>query len=125
MSIVEPGPAGSAPLIARIQAILLTPKTEWDKIDAEPATTQGLFTGYAMILAAIPTIAQIIGGLFPTCVLGICIHHNLIFVVVGAIVYYIVSLGGVFLIAIIADELAPSFGGQKNRIQALKLIIYA
>ena len=78
-----------------------------------------------MILAAIPAVAQLIGGLFPTCVLGICVHRNLIFVVVAAIVYYFISLGGVFVIALIADELAPSFSGEKNRIQAQKLIVYA
>jgi hypothetical protein len=29
------------------------------------------------------------------------------------------------VVAIVADELAPNFGGQKNRIQAMKLIVYA
>ena len=38
-------------LIDRAKNILLTPKTEWPVIAAEPATAQGLFTGYAAILA--------------------------------------------------------------------------
>jgi hypothetical protein len=125
MSVIEPGPASSTSLIDRVKAILLSPATEWDKIDAEPATAQGLYTGYAMILAAIPAVAQIIGGFIPMCFFGVCIHHNPIFVIVGAIVSYLVNLAGIYLVAIIANELAPSFGGQKNQIQALKLIIYS
>ncbi len=125
MTIVNPAPAGSSSLVARVQGILMTPRAEWAKIDVEPATPRGLFTGYACILAAIPALAQVIGGLFPVCVLGVCVHRGLIGVVVGAILYYILSLGGVFVTALIIDELAPSFGGQKNRIQALKLVVYA
>jgi len=110
MTVTNPAPAGSSSLIARVQGILMTPRAEWDKIDVEPATTQGLFTGYACILAAIPAVAQVIGGLFPICALGVCVHRSLIGVIVSAILYYILSLAGVFVTALIVDELAPSFG---------------
>lgn len=103
----------------------MTPRAEWDKIDVEPATPRGLFTGYACILAAIPAIAQVIGGLFPVCVLGVCVHRGLIGVILGAILFYILSLAGVFVTGLIVDELAPSFGGQKNRVQALKVVVYS
>jgi hypothetical protein len=128
MTDTNPAPVAApstASIISRVQGILLTPRAEWDKIEPEAATTQGLYMGYAGILAAIPAIAQIIGGLWPICVLGICVHRNLIAVVVGAVVFYVLSLVGVFVIALIIDELAPSFGGTKSRIQALKLVIYA
>ena len=130
MSDTNPAPApvaapSSESIIARVQGILLHPNAEWDKIEPEAASVQGLYAGYAAILAAIPAIAQIIGGLWPICVLGVCVHRNLIAVAVGAIIFYILSLIGVFVIALIIDELAPSFGGAKNRIQALKLVIYS
>jgi hypothetical protein len=126
MTETNPAPAVSTEsLIARVQGILLSPKAEWEKIEPEQQTTQGLFMGYAGILAAIPAIAQLINGLFPHCFLGVCIHQNLIAVAVGAIVLYLLSLGGVFVISIVIDELAPSFGGTKNRIQALKLVVYS
>src|SRR5437870_12481426 len=60
MSVVEGGPS-SAGLVARVQNILLKPKEEWAVIDKEAATVQGLFTGYAMLLAAIPAVASVIG----------------------------------------------------------------
>ena len=123
MSVVEQ-PKGSN-LIARVQNILLRPKAEWDVIETEPATVQSLFFGYAAILAAIPAIASLIGSLFPICILGVCIHINPIFAVVGAIVNYAVSLAGVFVIGLIIDALAPSFGGQPNQLLAMKVSVYS
>ncbi|MEJ0067133.1 MAG: hypothetical protein WDM85_18400 [Caulobacteraceae bacterium] len=41
--------------------ILLSPKTEWDRIELEPATVKGLYTGYICILAAITPICTLIG----------------------------------------------------------------
>ena len=48
-------------LIDRVKRILLSPRTEWEVIDAEPTTPAQLYTGYIMPLAAIGPIAQIIG----------------------------------------------------------------
>ena len=47
-------------LIERIRSILTSPKTEWPVIAAEPATVGGLYTGYIMLLAAIPAICTFI-----------------------------------------------------------------
>jgi hypothetical protein len=111
--------------IARVQNILLKPKSEWQVIEREQATTQSLFLGYACILAAIPAIAALIGGLFPVCILGVCVSHNIIFVVVGAIVSYVGSLVGTYAIGMIINMLAPSFGGQPNPTQAMKVAVYS
>ena len=124
MSVTDPTPTGTNSLVERVKAILLQPKSEWDKIEAEPATDRGLFTGYAMILAAIPAVAKLIGDLNPVC-FWFCIRTNPAFAVVSAILYYVAILAGLFAIGIVADELAVNFGGQKNRIQAMKLAVYA
>ena len=50
-------------IAARVQGILLKPKDEWVKIKDEPTTIQQLFTSYAVILAAIPIVAQFLGFL--------------------------------------------------------------
>jgi hypothetical protein len=42
--------------IARVKSILLSPRTAWPEIGAEPATIPGLYTGYIMILAALPAV---------------------------------------------------------------------
>jgi len=115
MSVV--GGTGTTGLVARVQNILMKPAAEWDVIDREPATTAGLFTGYACILAAIPAVAALIQfSVF---------HHNPIVGVVVAVLSYVSSLAAVFIMALIIDALAPSFGAQKSQIQALKLAVYS
>ena len=49
-------------LVSRVQNMLLKPKAEWGVIDAEPATVQGIYTSYVMILAAIGPICSISAG---------------------------------------------------------------
>ena len=124
MSVVEGGPATSN-LVQRVQNILLKPAAEWEVIAGESATPQSLFTGYACILAAIPAIARMIGGFIPFCIFGVCVHYNPIFVIVGAVVNYFLSLVGVYVIGLIIDALAPSFGGEKNPIQSMKVAVYS
>ena len=124
MSIVEPGPA-SEPLVNRVKGILLSPAAEWDKIDGEPATIQGLYMGYVAILAAIPVIAKLIGGVvFGYGVLGVVYRPSIVNAVVGAVVGYVLALAMVFLLALVIDMLAPSFDGQKNQVQAFKVAAY-
>lgn len=103
-------------LVERVKNILVTPKTEWPVIEAESTDVKSLYMGYIMILAAIPAIAGIVGSLF----LGFAKAS------VGfAIVSYIMTLITVFVAALIVDALAPTFGGTKNQINALKLMAYS
>ena len=125
MSITEPGTGGGW-LQQRIKNILFSPASEWDRIAAEPATVKGLYTGYACILAAIGPIARLIGGqVFGRHGFFLTVHPSLIGAIVSAIVDYVLSLAGVFLLALVIDILAPSFGGTRSRIQALKVAVYS
>ena len=114
-------------MIERVKAICLKPNTEWPVIEAEQTSTQGLMTGYAVPLAAITPIASFIGGV----VIGRSIpfvgsyHVPLASGLTLAVVSYVLSLVGVFVLSLIINALAPSFGGQKNSTQALKLAVYA
>ena len=116
MSVV--GGASTTGLVTRVQNMLMKPAAEWDVVAAEPASIGSLYTGYAMILAAIPAIAGLIGSI-------VFLHMNPIAAVVGAVVQYALGLVGVFVSAFIIDALGPSFGGEKNQVQALKLVVYA
>ena len=116
MSVV--GGSASTGLIARVQNILMKPAAEWDVIDGEPATVGGLYTGYACILAAIPAIASVIGSF-------LLLHYGAVLLLVSLVLSYVLSLVGIFVIALIIDALAPSFGAQKSQIQALKLVVYS
>lgn len=115
------------PLIARVQAILLTPKTEWPVIAVEPATVPALYRNYIVVLAAIPAVFGFIkGSLFGIDVplvgnMRVSIGAGL----TGMVLSYALSLVQVYLIALIVDVLAPTFGAQRSQVQALKLATYA
>jgi hypothetical protein len=98
-------------LVDRVKGIVLSPKEEWPKIEPEAATVQSLYTGYIVILAAIGPVAMLV--------------HSLALGITGAIVAYVVALGATYVMALIVDVLAPTFGGEKNFIQSLKLVAYS
>jgi hypothetical protein len=125
MAAAEQGPVAEG-LVSRVKNILLTPNAEWTRIDSEPATVNGLFVGYACILAAIGPLASLIGGqLFGISILVASFKPPLIWAVCSAVVSYVLSLVGVFVLALVIDALAPTFGGTKNNIQALKVAVYS
>lgn len=116
----------TANLISRTKAILTTPKTEWPVAAAEPATPASLYTTYIAILAALPAIAGFIkGSLIGTTFFGITVRSPIGMGLAQMVLRYVLSLVVVYLVALIIDALAPSFGGQKNRTQALKAVAYA
>ena len=114
-------------IIQRARAVLVTPRTEWPVIAAEPTTVQDLYREYIMILAAIPPVAQFV----KVCILGYAWHGFRVYRLgmgpglTAAIVQYVASLAAVYLLAIIVEALAANFGGQPNRLQALKLVGYS
>lgn len=114
-------------IVNRAKNILTSPKTEWPIIGAEPATTGGLMT-YAAILSGIAQICGIIGSLLLTGAMGTmgtAAGMGMTFVIVSAVVGWLLGLAIIFVMSIIAGALAPSFDGQKDNLAALKLLVYA
>lgn len=114
-------------IIARVKAILMTPKTEWPVIDTEPATIADIYKNYVVILAAIPAVCSFI----KTSLIGISvpfagtIRIGIGAGLSGAIVTYVLSLATLYVMALIVDALATSFDAQKNQVQAFKTVAYA
>lgn len=110
----------------RIKAILITPKTEWAVISSEQATVSGLFRNYILILAALPVLAHFIrhslvgyGGW------GTHLHTPIGMGLLGMVVHYLLTLLLTYVMALIVNALAPSFGGQRDPVEALKTVAYA
>jgi len=117
---------GTMDIIERAKSILLQPRQTWDTIEAEQADAAGLYTRYVMILAAIPAVCGFVGmSLIGVGAFGVSLRVPLLSGLAGMVVSYVMSLVGVFVLALIVDALAPAFGGQKSTIQALKLVVYA
>ena len=114
-------------LVDRVKKVLLSPRTEWLVIDAEPTTPAQLYTDYVMPLAAIGPIAQIIGySVFGATVPFVGTYRVPIGrSVTSALAAYVLALAATYVLARIIDALAPSFNGQRSQIQALKLAAYS
>lgn len=113
-------------LVEKIKNILLTPKEEWPRIASEPASIGGLYTSWVMILAAIPAVCSLIGSVvFGYSALGITYRPSITAALSTSVVTYLLSLAQVFVLALIIDGLAPTFGGTKDRVQAFKVAAYS
>jgi hypothetical protein len=114
-------------LVDRVKNILVTPRTEWLVIEGERGDPAYLFTNYVAILAAIPAICNFIG----TTLVGISVPTVGTFRlgigagIVNMILTYVLSFVIVYLVALITDALAPTFGGQKNFENSMKLVTYS
>lgn len=112
-------------LIQRVQDILLRPQPTWVQIEQEPADTASLYKRYLVFLAAIPAVAGFIGmSLIGISGFGVHMRMPLLWGLSNMVLSYVLSLVMVFVLALIVDALAPSFGGTKSQINALKLVAY-
>ncbi|MFT3800230.1 MAG: Yip1 family protein [Burkholderiaceae bacterium] len=111
-------------LIDRVKAILLTPKTEWPVIEQEPGDIAGIYKDYLVFLVAIPALAGFIGmsivGLGGIVPVRVPFFSGL----VNGILHYLLTLVLIYVLALIVDALAPTFGGTKNALAAFKLVAY-
>ena len=76
--------------------------------------------------AAISAVAGFIGmSLFGVSGFGVTVRIPLMIGLVQMVLGYGLALAMVYVVAMIADALAPSFGGQKNSMNAMKLVAYS
>lgn len=114
-------------MIARVQAILSNPRSEWSVVAGEQTTIKDLYLGYIMLLAAIGPVC----GFFKMTLFGINVPLLGTYRVgfgagLGNMLFsYVMALVGVYLVALVINLLAPSFGGIKDDLQALKTVAYA
>jgi hypothetical protein len=114
-------------LVSRAQNLILKPKDEWVKIKGETTTIPQLFMTYAVLIAAIPAIAQFIGyGLVGVSVpfLG-AYRFGLVTALLRAVVFYVFQLAAAYGFGMIINILAPNFGSKQDPVNAMKLAVYS
>ena len=113
-------------LIDRIKAIILKPAEEWPKIAGEQKSISEVFTRYAVPLAAIGPVCTLIGSqLFGYGAFGFTYRPTFMGALGTAVVSYVATLVGLFVLMLIADFLAPKFEGTGDRTRAFKLVVYS
>jgi hypothetical protein len=111
----------------RAKNICLTPNTEWPVIAAEPTSPGTLVSGYVVPLAAIGAIAGFIGGSLIGRTLPYLGTYRVPLVsgLVLALFTFCMAIVGVFVLSFIINALAPTFGGEQNSTQAMKVAVYS
>ncbi|MGE0449827.1 MAG: Yip1 family protein [Vicinamibacterales bacterium] len=115
-------------IVERVKNICVSPNAEWPVIASEPASTGSLISGYAAPLAAIGAVAGLIGG---TVVgrsfwFGTGVYRVPLVTGIGIAVFaFAMAIVGAFVLALVINALAPTFGGQKDSTQALKIAVYS
>lgn len=113
-------------VVARVKEILFAPNQAWADIETEDTSTVELYVQYIMILAAIQAVAGFIGmSVFGVGGFGVTVRVPLVTGLIQMVLGYGITLLMVFLVSLIADALAPGFGGEKNPQNALKLVAYS
>jgi hypothetical protein len=123
----EAGAQALPRLIERIKNIVLTPRSEWPVIEAEPTSVAQLYTGYVVPMAAFAAVMSfvrisVIGVSLP---FGGTIRTPPASGLVSCVVTFILGLIGLYLVGFIINMLAPTFAGGRNQRQALKTAAYA
>lgn len=109
-------------LAARAKGIILQPKMEWESIDGELATIRSVFVPYALLLAAIPPAAGVIGGQAMPA-FGVTVPFAA--ALAGAAMSYVLALISVYLLSLVINALAPTFGGTSDPIKATQVAVYS
>lgn len=113
-------------LLARTKAILLTPRSAWPVIATEPMTVASIYRQHVMLLALLPVVALFL----KMSLLGMSTPFGTVRTpVVSGLGTLLLSYGlgllMIYVVAMVVDALAPTFGGQKDPVQALKAVAFS
>jgi len=114
-------------IVERAKSVCVSPDSTWAAIASERTEATPLITGYVLPLAGAAAVAQAIGlavvgqnfGLLGTYRMPITTALGM------AVASLVFAAVGVVLMSIIIDALAPSFGAERSREQALKVAVYS
>lgn len=113
-------------VVERVKGMMLGPQREWEAIERERGDAV-LLVRYVAILAAIPAICGFIGY----AVVGISIPRMGSLrigygpALLSAIINYVMAFVSVYVVALIADMLAPTFNAERGFPEALRLAAYS
>jgi hypothetical protein len=114
-------------ILTRIKNILLTAKSEWPVIAGEHTSLVQLCVGYVAPLTAWAALMSLvhltlIGTRLP---FGTLVRAPLAGALSLAAWTFVASFIGLFLVGLIVNVLAPTFGGTRDQTQALKVAAYS
>lgn len=111
-------------LIERVKNIIITPKTEWEKIKIEPQTMGAVIVGYVVPLVLVGAVATFIGYGLIGVNYGFFRMSGMEWGIKMALIQAISAIIGVVVTSYVVDALAPSFGSEKDINKSTQLVAY-
>lgn len=126
MSTIARDPGVRKTLALRVWDLLRHPTREWRVIADETAGLRSLIFRFVLPLVVIGPVCAWLGGLLFGVKMGALVFPpDPVSATVGAAVAVLLKLAGLFVVAMMIDALAPSFGGKQDRTRAVKLAAYS
>ncbi len=114
-------------IIERVKAIVFKPRETWQTINNEETTIPELMKDYLLILVAAPAVALLLGK----WIIGIQIPFVGVYrfsfgaSLITSVLWYILTIGGIWLAGKVTNYLAPNFGSVQNESKAFQLAVYS
>lgn len=113
-------------IVERARAMIVNPGPTWVTIEQEATDWQKLYVPYMVVLAVIPAVASFIGwSVMGVGGFGFSMRLPVVTGLGLMVSQYIMTLVMVFVWGWLISQLAPSFGGQANVMNGVKLTVYA
>ncbi len=114
-------------ILDRAKRAITNPKEFWPTQKEDATNAKDFYRNYFAILAAVPAICGFIGMTFVGYSAPIIGSVKLPFfsTLISQIIFYGLSLGMLYVGAVVLEKLAPKFAGTISRIDGIKLLGYS
>jgi hypothetical protein len=108
--------------LRRARDLIAEPLRTWDAVAREETGVQDLYTRYVALLAAVGPLCYFVGFALVGTRLG---RTPMAHALAQTVAAYVLTLGAVYVLALIIAALAPSFGGERSFARAFAIAAYA
>jgi hypothetical protein len=102
----------------RAMKLILNPKAEWSIIQAETQTKSATINNYALPWMIIMAVCSFIGD-------SLFVSNQIGYIVTKAVFIFAVTYMGIYVSALIINELTTSFSSKKDINTVFKLVVYS
>jgi len=103
-------------ILERSKNIIISPKNEWFKIEAEQQTKQQVLFDYAVPYISVVGVILAVSG---------SIYHDVTYAIANAIITCMVQVLSIFIVSFIIYELQKNFKGTANRDKCYNVVAYS
>ena len=110
--------------IMNSKSIVLTPEAEWTRIMSEESERQSLIR-YGVTMTVIAYFLLFALSFLTSMMISTIVPFSAAHIVASVAVDFALSVASIYFVPQILAAIAPSFGGENNSLNALKLFVFA